>query len=105
MNESISLIPAGHRILVEVEKPDEKTASGLYIPIMSKDRKMNEGEIARLIAVGPQAWKAFSDGTPWAKVGDRVMCIKHAGTVVAGNPMMRLMNDEDLLGVFPETEE
>jgi co-chaperonin GroES (HSP10) len=94
--------PAGHRIMVEVEVPDEKTSSGLYIPTMSKDRKMNEGEISRLIAVGPQAWKAFADGSPWAKVGDRVLCIKHAGTVVAGNPRLRLMNDEDLLGVFPE---
>ena len=61
---------------------------------------MNEGEVGHIMAIGPQAWKAFSDGTPWAAVGDRVLCIKHAGHALPWNPMCRLMNDEDVLAVL-----
>jgi len=99
MDDAI-LVPTGHHIIVEVEKPDERTASGLYVPIASRDRKMNEGQVSKIIAVGPQAWNAFADGLPWAKVGDRVLCIKHAGVALESNPMLRIMNDEDVLAVL-----
>lgn len=105
MDDAI-LIPTGHHILVEVEIPDEKTKSGrLFLPISMRDRKMNEGLITKIVAVGPQAWKAFSDGTPWAKVGDRVLCIKHAGVALETDSRLRIMNDEDVLMVLEPSPE
>ena len=98
MNEQI-LAPTGHHILVEVEQPKEKTTGGLYLPEMAKEKRMAEGRVGTLIAVGPQAWKAFADGEPWAKVGDRVLCIQHAGVALEASPNLRLMNDEDVLAV------
>lgn len=96
--------PRGHRILVKVAREDEKTAGGLYKPVEYMDRKKQEGSIGTLVAIGNNAWKAFDDGTPWAKVGDTVLCVKHAGISFDGFPDYRLMNDEDLLGVLEEVE-
>ena len=104
MDDAI-LNPTGHHIVVEIEKAQEKTAGGIIIPEMKRERQMNEGEISRLLAVGSQAWKAFSDGTPWAKVGDRLLCIKHAGHALPWNPMLRIMNDEDVLAVLGRAPE
>lgn len=99
------LNPTGHHIVVEVEKAKEKTSGGIYIPEQAKDRRQNEGQIGVLIAIGPQAWKAFADGEAWAKVGDRVLCIKHAGIALESNPNIRLMNDEDVLAVISKSAE
>jgi co-chaperonin GroES (HSP10) len=89
--------PILHYMVIEIEVPDERTASGLYVPISSRERKMNEGEIGRVVEMGPQAYKAFHDGSPQVKVGDRVFCKKHAGVSPPENPMIRVLNDEDIL--------
>jgi len=98
MNEQM-LNPTGHHILVEVDRAKEKTTGGLYIPESAKERRKQEGTTGTLVAVGPQAWLAFADGKPWASVGDRVLCVKHAGVALESNPDLRLMNDEDVLAV------
>lgn len=100
MSEETSLHPTGHHVVVKVEEASEKTAGGLYVPAQVREKRMNEGNVGTLISVGPQAWKAFADGSPWAKVGDRVLCIKHAGVALDKTPNIRLMNDEDILAVI-----
>lgn len=103
-NDSISLNPTGHHVVVKVEEASEKTAGGIIVPIQAREKRMNEGNVGTLIAVGPQAWKAFADGEPWAKVGDRVLCIKYAGVALDKAPNIRLMNDEDILAVIDSPE-
>jgi chaperonin GroES len=105
MSEQISLHPTGHHVVVKVEEASEKTSGGLYVPIQAREKRMNEGNIGILIAAGPQAWEAFADGEPWAKVGDRVLCIKHAGVALDKTPNIRLMNDEDILAVIGNEQE
>jgi len=76
------ILPCGHRICIEPEMAPDKTRGGLFVPISVKERHVNEAQVGTVTAIGPQAWKAFEDGTPWAEVGDRVACIKHAGVVL-----------------------
>lgn len=102
MSDSIKLNPTGHHIVVKVDEPKDRTAGGLYVPIQAQEKRLNEGQSGTLIAIGKQAWKAFADGEPWAKVGDRVLCVKHAGVAMEANSSIRLMNDEDVLAVIPE---
>lgn len=104
MDESMSLVPTGHHVVVKVEEASERTSGGIYVPQQVREKRMNEGHIGTLIAIGPQAWKAFADGSPWAKVGDRVLCVKYAGLTLESMPNIRLMNDEDILAIVPEAE-
>lgn len=98
MDDMMSLTPAGHRVIVKIEKPDEMTASKLiYIPVQAREARSAVGQVGTLVAIGPQAWKAFVDGVPWAEVGDKVFCVKHAGVVFEDSSNLRLMNDEDIL--------
>jgi co-chaperonin GroES (HSP10) len=72
--------PAGFTILI---KPDyeKKTESGLVI--VESDRSgVAAVDTGVIVKIGPTAWKAYDNGLPWAKVGDRVGYAKHAGRLV-----------------------
>jgi len=102
----LNLKPAGHRVLV---KPDTLEEEDLKrFETLKKSGFTYEGTQARaqeavisgvLVEVGPTAWKAFDDGEPWAKVGDRVYFAKYGGFVVEHpqtGEKLRLLNDEDI---------
>ena len=72
--------PAGFTVLI---KPDyeKKTASGIIIA--QNDRQgVAAVDTGVIVKIGPTAWKAYDNGLPWAKVGDRVGYAKHAGRIV-----------------------
>jgi len=97
-------IPLGHRILVKPDKVEEKTKGGLYVPEHALERKQAEHVFGILVDVGPNAWKAFDDGRPWAKEGDQVVFAKYGGFLVTddnGNEF-RILNDEDLVAKIGE---
>ena len=96
------LEPLGHRVLIKVVLK-KQTDSGLVLVHDERFAKaaMEHGEI---IAIGPNAWKAFDGGEPWAKVGDRVLFSKYGGKFVIDpdNPPVDgedfiIINDEDCL--------
>jgi chaperonin GroES len=99
----ITIRPTGHLVLVKLKKFEERTASGLYIPDTARDVHQKAATSGTLVAVGPQAWKAFGDGQPWAEVGDVVVFPRYSGVTVdaelAGEEDLVLMNDEDCKGV------
>ena len=91
--------PAGHRVLVRPDKQADRTPGGLFVPIETKERKMVENIFGTVVAIGPNAWKAFDGGNPWAKVGDRVTFAKYAGFVFEdpkSKEQFRLLNDDDI---------
>lgn len=96
--------PVGHRVLVRPKKVEEKTAGGLYLPQQAQEAEQYATEEGELVAIGPQAWAAFDDGSPWANVGDVVTFARYAGKVVEGDDKVkyRLMNDEDIYAVIVE---
>lgn len=69
--DSMTVKPLGDRILVKLEKEDEKTSSGLYIPETAQEKT----QIGAVVAVG-------DDEEIKVKNGDRVMYDKYSGTTI-----------------------
>lgn len=63
--------PLGDRVLVKMEKEEEKTKSGLYIPETAQEKT----QVAEVVAVG-------DDEEIKVKAGDRIMFDKYAGTSI-----------------------
>lgn len=72
--------PAGFTVLI---KPDyEKVSKGGIILAESDRSGVAAVDTGTILKIGPTAWKAYDNGLPWAKVGDRVGYAKHAGRLV-----------------------
>ena len=76
--------PFGSRILLQLRVPKRKTASGLIIPIDSRDTENDITQVGMIRAVGPLAFCNRKTRQPWpegmwAKPGDFVRCAKYGG--------------------------
>jgi co-chaperonin GroES (HSP10) len=69
--------PTGSKIMVEVEKVERRTQSGLYIPDQVADRQDMSQMTGTVVAMGPLAF--HDQPIPWCTVGDRVKFSKYAG--------------------------
>lgn len=98
-----SVVPAGHRVLVKPDPVEEVSKGGIIIQHSNKGRVEEAQVTGTIVEVGPQAWKDFSDGTPWAKVGDRVLFAKFGGyPIEIKGEQHRVMNDEDITAIIQE---
>lgn len=97
------IVPAGHRVLVKVDEVDKVTKGGIIIADSIADKHTDANIFGIIVAVGDTAWKAFDDGNPWAKVGDRVAFAKYGGFIIEdpdSGEKYRLLNDEDITAVI-----
>ena len=98
--------PAGYRVIVKPDLVEEVTESGLFVAWENKDREQAGAFYGTLVAIGPSAWKAYDDGTPWASVGDRVVFSRYAGRYIDDpddiDTKYILLNDEDILAVITQ---
>lgn len=96
--------PAGHRVIVKPDPLEEISAGGIVIAHgADKKRKEQAQQTGVIVAIGPNAWKAFDDGAPWAVVGDRVYFAKYGGHIIEdGDEEYRLLNDEDITAIIRE---
>lgn len=95
------IIPAGHRVLVKVDEIEERTKGGIIL--VDADKQTEANIFGTIVAVGLNAWKAFDDGDPWAKVGDKVAFAKYGGFIIDDpdtKERFRLLNDEDITCVI-----
>lgn len=95
--------PAGHRVLVKVEEVEKKTAGGIIIADTIRDKMTEANIFGTIVKIGQNAWKAFDDGIPWAKEGDRVAFAKYGGFVIEDpntKEQFRLLNDEDITAII-----
>ena len=103
--------PAGHLILVLPDElpdheVDETTEGGIYFAVQTRRRLQEEKDREQagvthgvLVKIGPNAWKSFDDGKPWASVGDKVCFARYAGFEdkdESNGLTYQLMNDEDI---------
>jgi len=111
---AIPLTPSGWRILLKpVEPPKEvKTRSGVvfHLPDDKADELKLRSMLAEVIAVGPLAYrdegKFGPNPQPWCKVGDHVLIARFAGSRhVIDKVEYRLLNDDEILGVWHEAPE
>jgi co-chaperonin GroES (HSP10) len=76
--------PFGNRVLVQMRSPKHRTEGGLYIPEESRDQERWMTTIAKVIEVGPLAFRdrtsmeAWPEGV-WAQAGDFVRVPKWGG--------------------------
>ena len=97
--------PAGHRVLIKVDDIQTQSKGGILYPETDKNRKEDGQITGDLVAVGPQAWKEFSDGTPWAKPGEKVFFARYGGYTAEINGVKhRVMNDEDITLIVEDWE-
>lgn len=93
----------GHRVLIKPMPVEEITKGGIILTV-DKKKEILASTKGTILAVGPQAWVAFSknrdNSEPWAAVGDTVLIAKYAGKVLqdpeTGEEVI-VCNDEDVL--------
>jgi len=110
-------VPLGHLVMVHIEPVSTTTESGLHVLDKKEAQRIEDGsQIGHVVVLGPDAYKGFGDGSPWVKEGDLVyfkryagieyrQVIKRPGQVDKVGELYRLMNDDDIFAIFPETEE
>lgn len=84
-NIDFGVKPLGSRVLVQIRLPKEMTAGGIILSNYSKEAEQDNTQVAKVIAVGPLAFKNRETMTPWpegawAKQGDYVFVPKYAGS-------------------------
>lgn len=92
------LTPIDDRVLVELTKPAEKTAGGLFIPDMARERANN----GRVVAVGPGKRDKKGRRRPLdVRIGEKIMYADYAGSKLEleGRNLL-LINESDILGVI-----
>lgn len=96
----MNLTPLGFRVLVSPEDLENTSDGGIVIPDSVKDRHNATTQTGTIVDVGPTAWASFDKGTPWAKVGDRIVYAKYSSKRILdpeSGKVYVLCNDDDCL--------
>jgi co-chaperonin GroES (HSP10) len=101
--------PAGHRVLIKVEKTEEKTESGIILPQQTTDQMNLSSEVGEVVAIGSTAFDAFDPGNRWGiEVGQKVLFVRQGGKIVPNrltrgvDDIYRIVNDEDIIAIVRE---
>ena len=94
----MKLVPLFDRVVLEKEKMEETTASGIVLPGQNDKEKPGQ---ALVVAVGPGGVVDGKDITMQVKVGDHVLFSKYAGSEVEidGNKYT-VVKQNDILAVI-----
>lgn len=113
MSENTLPSPLGHLVLVKIPSVEHKSSGGILLSTMLNSTERNRQEdgkqIGHVVELGPNAYKAFGDGEPWVKKGDKVFFKRYAGveyrtTNEDGSlgDLYRAVNDDDIFLKLPE---
>ena len=97
--------PKGKHVIVRLEEIKETfDGTSIFIPENLRDGEQRNTVIATVMDVGPDAWKGFGNGEPWARVGDKVIIAKYAGVTEPGDNTERILyiNDDDIIAGRPK---
>ncbi len=84
----MTIKPLGERVLVKMDKVEEKTAGGIYIPQTAQEKT----QIAVVEAIG--------EDVKTIKVGQKILHDKYAGTSVKmDNEEYLILNIKDVLAI------
>ena len=91
--------PLEYKVIVLPDEVEEKTAGGIYLPEVAKEREQNAAIEGLLVDVSPSAF-SFDEQAPKPSVGQKVMFAKFAGMTFKGTDgkQYRLLNDKDIVG-------
>lgn len=76
--------PFGDRVLVQIRTPKNMSAGGIYIPQEAQETELWNTQVAKVISVGPTAFKNQDTLEPWkegnwCQPGDYVRVGKYGG--------------------------
>lgn len=105
----MSLVPLGHRLLIQPQKLEEvdnayKAAKAAGIILQESTERLQQTAVDKgvVIDIGPTAFKDFG-GEPWCKIGDLVAYARYGGKVIK-DPYTQeeylVLNDEDIICKF-----
>jgi chaperonin GroES len=104
MTNNTGIIPTEYKVLVEPEKQEEKTKSGIIIPDEVKDRQQAAATKGKILDVSPLAFKYddWPSDERIPKVGDKVAFARYAGVSIEGTDgeNYRLVNDKDVIAIL-----
>jgi co-chaperonin GroES (HSP10) len=111
----MAITPTGHHILVKPQKLEDvdtayKKASvmGIIIPEDATKKKQVGVSTGVVVAMGSTAYKEYTDGTPWCKVGDLVAYVRHGGMFIddpENDEIFLLLNDGDIAAILTGSKE
>jgi len=103
------ITPFGSRVLVQIRTPKSKTSSGIIIDTGSRDTEKWNTQVAKVISVGPLAFKnrntmqQWPEGS-WCAPGDYVRVAKYGGdrwevdAADGDKALYVIFNDLDIIG-------
>ena len=104
ITQSSGITPIEYNVVVKPEKVAERTTGGILIPDAARERDQYGEHKGVLVALSPMAFsfEEWPEDEPKPSVGNRVIFIKYAGTLVQGDDGedYRVMKDKDVLGVL-----
>lgn len=96
--------PAGDRLLVEVQKQEEKTKSGLYVSSAASEAEVRA---AIVMGIGPGKWNMREEcyeGIDF-EIGDKILINRYGGTRCSNeNENLLIIKEEEVLGILKEKE-
>lgn len=106
--------PKGNRVLVQLRKAKDVSKGGILLVAETKATEKWNDVIAKVIALGPLAYKDVSSMQdwpegPWCKVGDLVRVIRYGGdrwSVPHGESEVNfvVLQDREVIGVLDSYE-
>lgn len=100
----------GHRVLIEPKhfetELEEGALKGFKLDVGTEWKRDRAATVVgTILSIGPNAWKDFGDGKPWAKVGDVVYYAKYSGkTIEEDDKLYIICNDEDVQAIVTQKE-
>lgn len=94
--------PCGHTVLVLPDEVEEKSEGGIILHTAAMQGREEMGQTEGIVIdIGCNAWKDQPGGEPWAKIGERVIFAKYAGTMCDGvdEKKYRILNDLDIKAI------
>lgn len=95
--------PVEFNCVVRVDKIQEKTKGGIFLPDEAKEADKHSSTEAELIAVSPVAftYETWPDDSAKPKAGDRILMAKYAGSMIKNDADTdyRIIKDKDILAV------
>jgi co-chaperonin GroES (HSP10) len=95
----------GPNLLVQIDDKYKTLESGIILA--TEDRNQAGTDQATVLEIGDLAFQPpIGDGTPWCKVGDRIVIKRYAGhNIPVKGGIQKLVADSDVIGVLEEIED
>ena len=92
----MTIKPLTDRVLIQAEKAEETTKSGIVLTSAAQEKP----QISRVIAVGPGGMVDGKEVTMYVKVGDKIITNKYSGTEVKlDGQEYTILRQSDILAV------